>query len=97
MSDFDLDLESAEERMDGDWSTEDSVELGVLDGTTPPYEWIEAVEGGSILVLAVEGDAEELAAGFAREVREMGGDLLTFRGKLIVTPPEVSIDHDRLG
>ncbi len=97
MSDFDLDLQSAEDRMDGDWTTGNSVELGVLDGTTPPYEWIDAVEDGSVLVLAVEGDAEELAAGFAREVQEMGGELLTFRDMLIVTPPDVSIDHGRLG
>lgn len=99
MSDFDLDLKSVEEDIvadedGGDGS--DRVVLGVLDGTTPPEEWIEAVEEGQTLVLRVEGDVNQLAGGFAREISEMDGDLMTFREFLIVTPPGVSIDASRV-
>lgn len=97
MSDFDLDLKAAEDRMEGDWLDENRVVLDVLDGSTPDEERVETVDDGAILVLAVEGDVEELAAGFAREVQEGGGDLMTFRDMLIVTPADVVIDHDRLG
>jgi hypothetical protein len=47
-------------------------------------------------VLTVEGDLNELAAGFARDVRDAGGGLVHFRGFLVVTPPDVDIDADRL-
>jgi hypothetical protein len=47
-------------------------------------------------VLNVEGDLNELAAGFARDIKEAGGQLMHFRGFLIVTPPGVSIDAERL-
>lgn len=96
MTDFDLDLRTVEEQMDADQEAEGRVVLGVLDGTTPPAEWTETVVEGSTLVLAVEGDVNELAAGFAGEVREAGGDLLQFREFLIVTPPDVGIDRSRL-
>jgi hypothetical protein len=95
MSDFDLDLRNAEEQLaEGDDGSE--VVLGVLDGGTDPAEWIGAVEDGRILVLNVEGELNRLAAGFAREVRDAGGTLMRFRGFLVVTPPGVSIDTDRL-
>lgn len=100
MGDFDgLDLQSVEDQMDEE--TEDGggsnrVVLGVLDGTTPPYEWLDIIESGVVLVLNVKGDLNELAAGFARDVKEEGGQLMHFRGFLIVTPPGVSIDADRL-
>jgi hypothetical protein len=100
MGDFDgLDLQSVEDQMDEE--TEDGggsnrVVLGVLDGTTPPYEWLDIIESGVVLVLNVKGDLNELAAGFARDVKEAGGQLMHFRGFLIVTPPGVSIDADRL-
>ncbi|PSP82833.1 hypothetical protein BRC83_08455 [Halobacteriales archaeon QS_1_68_17] len=94
MSDIDLDLQSVEEQLDGD--REGRVVLGVLDGTTPDESWIGAVEDGAVLVLAVEGDVNERAAGFAREIRDAGGELMHFREFLIVTPPYVSIDTDRL-
>jgi hypothetical protein len=68
----------------------------VLDGTTPDEEWIEAVDDGTVLVLHVNGDVNELAAGFAREVRDEGGELVHFRGFLLVAPPGVRIDTDRL-
>ena len=55
-----------------------------------------AVEGGDVLVLDVDGDLNRLAAGFAREVRDAGGTLMRFRGFLVVTPPGVGIDTDRL-
>jgi len=99
MSDFDgLDLQSVEEELEGEDASGGSsrVVLGVLDGTTPPAEWIETIQGGAVLVLNVEGDLNELAAGFARDVKEGGGELMHFRGFLIVTPPGVDIDADRL-
>ena len=95
MADFDLDLRGAEEYLD----TEDidgNVILGILDGSTPAGEWIAAVENGGVLFLSVEGDLNHLAAGFAREIRDMGGELMHFRRFLIVAPPGVRIDTDRL-
>lgn len=98
MSGFDLDLGAVEQRMDeeGGADAEGRVVLGVLDGTTPPIEWIETVESGSVLVLSIEGDLNELAADFARDVKELGGGLMHFRSFLIVTPPGIGIDTDRL-
>jgi len=99
MSDFDgLDLQSVEDQLD-EGTTGDGparVVLGVLDGTTAPEEWTTTVESGAALVLNVEGDLNELAAGFAREVKEDGGELMHFRGFLVVTPPGIDIDADRL-
>ena len=97
MSDFDLDLGAVEQRMDeGDTDRERRVVLGVLNGTTPPAEWVETIEDGSVLVLSIDGDLNELAAGFARDVKEIGGELVHFRAFLIVTPPGIDIDTDRL-
>jgi hypothetical protein len=96
MSEFDLDLRNAEERLEGTDDGGSAVVLGVLDGTTDPAEWVETVAAGKILVLNVEGDLNRLAAGFAREVRDAGGTLMRFRGFLVVTPPGVGIDTDRL-
>lgn len=99
MSDFDgLDLQSVEDQLDEEDRPGGSnrVVLGVLDGTTPPYEWIDLVESGAVLVLNIEGDLNELAAGFARDIKEDGGNLMHFRDFLIVTPPSVEIDSDRL-
>ncbi|MCL9813123.1 DUF5779 family protein [Natranaeroarchaeum aerophilus] len=99
MSDFNLDLRSVEDHLedeeDGE-SFEGRVVLGVLDGTTDPAEWLQTVLGGNVLVLNVDGDVNELAAGFAREVRDEDGELVHFRGFLIVTPPGVDIDRERL-
>jgi hypothetical protein len=99
MADFDgLDLQSVEAELDEDGESDgsDRVVLGVLDGTTDPAEWIETVDSGATLVLNVEGDLNELAAGFARDVKEGGGELMHFRDFLIVTPPGVDIDAERL-
>ena len=100
MTDFSLDLRAVEEHIEGDDEEEDTfggeVVLGVLDGTTDPDEWTETVLEGNVLVLAVEGKINELAAGFARDVRDEGGELVHFRGFLIVAPPGLSIDTDRL-
>ncbi len=97
MTDFGLDLRSVEEHIDTDEKEDTTrVSLGVLDGTTPPGEWIDAVERGEVLVLAVEGELNELATGFAPEISEAGGELVHFRKFLIVTPPGVSVDTDRL-
>ncbi len=94
MTEFDLDLRAVEDQIETDEETR--VELGVLDGSTDPDEWITAVEDDRLLVLAVEGDVNERAAGFAREVTELGGDVVHFRGFLVVTPPGVGVDTDRL-
>ncbi len=100
MSDFDgLDLQSVEDELEdeaGEGTGSGRVVLGVLDGSTPPEEWLETVEDGAVLVLNVDGDLNELAAGFARDVKEGGGELMHFRGFLVVTPPGVDIDADRL-
>ncbi|MFB6183391.1 MAG: DUF5779 family protein [Haloarculaceae archaeon] len=97
MSDIDLDLRAAEEQLDDETGdAEGRVVLGILDGTTPDEEWIRLIEDDDVLVLHVEGDVNERAAGFARDVRDMGGHLMQFRGFLVVTPPGVDIDTDRL-
>ncbi|QZP37535.1 DUF5779 family protein [Halobaculum magnesiiphilum] len=95
MSDFGLDLRDAEEMIESEGTVGDVV-LGVLDGETEPEQWVRNVEYGNVLVLAVEGDLNELASGFARQINEMGGELTHFRGFLIVSPPDVGIDTDRL-
>ncbi len=97
MADFNLDLRAVEDHLEGDDDEESGqVTLAVLDGTTPDEEWIDAVDRGEVLVLAIEGDLNVLAAGFAREIKEMGGDLVHFRGFLVVTPPDTSVNTDRL-
>ncbi|MFC6757978.1 MULTISPECIES: DUF5779 family protein [Haloarcula] len=99
MSDFEgLDLQAVEDQMAADEETGGShrVVLGVLDGTTDDAEWVEAIEDGQVLVLNVDGDLNELASGFARPVKDAGGDLMHFRGFLIVTPASVRIDKSRL-
>lgn len=102
MDEFDLDLRAIEEQIEEDEpegsvaSDIDGIELGVLDGTTAPEEWIGVIEAGRVLVLAIEGDLNELAAGFARDIHELGGELVHFRGFLIVTPPAVPVDSSRL-
>ena len=97
MSDFDLDLQAIESEIDDEETPATSrVVLGVLDGHTPKSEWVAEVEAGGVLVLAVEGDLNRLAGGFAREIRELGGELIHFRKFLLVTPPGVHIDTDRL-
>ncbi|WP_436344880.1 DUF5779 family protein [Natronorubrum sp. FCH18a] len=96
MSDFDLDLRTVEEHIDEELDIEGSIILGMLDGTTPAEEWLEAISKGNVLVLNVEGDVNELAAGFARDIKESGGNLVHFRGFLLVTPPGVDVSTDRL-
>jgi hypothetical protein len=95
MSDFDLDLQTAEGELD-EPENGGRVVLGVLDGTTDPLEWVEHVENDDILVLNVEGDLNELAAPFARDIRDLGGELMHFRDFLVVSPPGRDIDTDRL-
>ena len=95
MGDFDLDLQTAEGELE-EPDTSGQVVLGVLDGTTEPEAWIEHVESDDVLVLNVEGDLNELAAGFAREIRDLGGELMHFRGFLVVSPPGREINADRL-
>ncbi len=96
MADFNLDLRSVEEHIDEESEDGTRITLGVLDGTTPPEEWIAATERGEVLVLAVDGDLNDLARGFAREISESGGELVHFRQFLVVTPDGGSIDTDRL-
>lgn len=95
MSDFDLDLRGAEEQLDDD-EIQGDVVLGVLDGSTDPRVWIRNIESGNVLVLAIDGDLNTLATGFAREVKDMGGELMHFRKFLVITPENVDIDTDRL-
>jgi hypothetical protein len=101
MGDFDgLDLQAVEDQIEDDEGDDtggsNRVVLGVLDGTTPPEEWVKVVTAGGVLVLNVDGDLNELAAGFARDIKEAGGNLMHFRDFLIVTPPAVEIDAHRL-
>ena len=99
MSEFGLDLQRVEEMIDDEKleaAGDDQVVLGVLDGTTPPAEWIELVGGGHTLILAVEGPLEELAREFAPQIDEQGGDVVHFRSFLIVTPPGQTVDKSRL-
>ncbi|WP_254271443.1 DUF5779 family protein [Haloarcula marina] len=99
MSEFEgLDLQAVEDQMaaDEDGGGCNRVVLGVLDGDTDDDEWVDLIEDGAALVLNVDGDLNELAAGFARPVKEADGELMHFRGFLVVTPPGVSIDTDRL-
>ncbi|QGN06951.1 hypothetical protein Hrd1104_06345 [Halorhabdus sp. CBA1104] len=95
MSEFDLDLQAVESQLEGD-EGDHRVVLGILDGTTPDEEWVQLATDGAVLVLDVQGDVNEQAGGFARDVRDNGGSLVHFRGFLIVTPPRVEIDTDRL-
>lgn len=95
MGEFDLDLGTIEEdEFDADGDRR--VVLGILDGSTPGDEWLEEVARGNVLVLDVAGDLNELASGFAREVKEAGGSVMHFRGFLVVTPPRTAVDTDRL-
>lgn len=96
MVDFDLDLRTVEEHIDEEFELEGSIVLGVLDGTTPTGEWVDAVSKGNVLLLSVDGDVNELAAGFARDIKESGGNLVHFRGFLVITPPGVDVNTDRL-
>lgn len=96
MSDFDLDLRTVEEHIDDELELEGSIILGFLDGETPDDEWLEAISKGNVLVLNVDGDVNELATGFARDVKESGGNLVHFRGFLLVTPPGVDVSTERL-
>lgn len=96
MSDFDLDLQTAEGELD-EPDVRGQVVLGVLDGSTDPDEWLAHVENDDVLVLNIEGDLNELAAPFARDVRDVGGELMHFRDFLVISPPGRDIDTDRLG
>lgn len=95
MDGFDLDLLAAEDQLD-DTDADNRIILDVLDGTTEPSERIGAIREGFVLVLAIEGDLNELAADFARKIKDMGGHLVHFRGFLIITPPGIYVDMDRL-
>lgn len=95
MSEFDLDLGAIEEDLDEE-DAHRRIVLGRLDGTTPDEEWIDVVSQGDVLVLAIEGDMNDLAAGFARDIHDAGGSLVHFREFLIVAPPTVTVDTDRL-
>jgi hypothetical protein len=97
MGEFDLDLQTVEDQLEGDDDDRARIVLEILDGTTPDQEYVDLVEDGAVLLLNVEGDVNERAAGFAREIRDMGGDLVHFRGFLIIAPEDVTVDTDRLG
>lgn len=94
MGEFDLDLGAIEQEIDED--RERRVVLGVLDGSTPGEDWIEAVAAGNVLVLSIDGTLTDLAGDFAPEVRDAGGSVVHFREFLIVAPPDVEVDTGRL-
>ncbi len=94
MGEFDLDLGTIEQEIDDDGDRR--VVLGVLDGSTPGERWIEEVAAGNVLVLYVDGNLTELAADFAAPVRDGGGSVVHFRNFLVVSPPDVEVDTDRL-
>jgi hypothetical protein len=94
MSDFDLDLRTVEEHIDEEFEGE--IVLGILDGTTPAAEWLDTVSNGAVLVLCFDGEVNDLASGFARDVKESGGTLIHFRGFLVVAPPGIDVDTERL-
>lgn len=94
-SNFNLDLKSVEEHIEHD-GEDTAVVLGVLDGSTPPEDWIETIDQGNVLVLAIDGNLNELAAGFARDVKDLGGNLVRFRDFLIISPADVAVDSDRV-
>lgn len=94
MGEFDLDLSTIEEEMEENRDT--GVILGVLDGSTPGEEWMRAVATGKVLVLSIDGNLTELAAEFAPEVKDAGGSVVHFRDFLIVSPPDVEVDTERL-
>lgn len=96
MGDFDLDLQAVEDQMEDEEREGSQIILGILDGSTSDGEWLTEIEGGAVLVLSIDGDVNELASGFAREVKSQGGELMHFRDFLIVTPPGVVIDTERL-
>jgi hypothetical protein len=97
MTDFDLDLGAIEEDLEaGEDRSDGHVVLDVLDGETPPEEWLDLVEAGNVLVLSVDGPLEELAADFAPDIDQAGGSIVHFRDFLIAVPPTVTIDTDRL-
>jgi len=96
MADFDLDLGAIEEDMAEENEGGNCVVLGILDGDTPPREWVDAVAEGNVLVLSIEGRLSDLAGDFAPEIDEAGGSLVHFRDFLIVAPPGVDVDTDRL-
>ena len=100
MDDFSLNLRNAEEQIEvteeGDGSRDVGITLGVLDGSTPDDEWLREIADDNVLFLAVEGDLNRLAAGFARDVKEIDGTLMHFRKFLVVAPPGVEVDTDRL-
>ncbi len=98
MSDFDLDLRAVEEHIEEDpeFELEGSVVLDILDDSSDPQSLINSVGAGNVLILAVDGDVNQLAAGFARDIKEAGGSLVHFRGFLVVTPPGVEVDTSNL-
>ena len=97
MADFDLDLGAIEEEMAENGSEGGGrIVLGILDGNTPPQEWIDAVAAGHVLVLSIQGRLEDLAGDFAPEIDEAGGSLVHFRDFLVVAPPGVTVNTDRL-
>lgn len=96
MDEFDLDLRTVEDEIDDPDGDDPGVVLGVLDGRTSASEWLSAVENGKVLVLAVDGDLNRLAGRFAGDVSELGGDLISFREMLVVVPPDVTLDAERI-
>lgn len=97
MTEFDLDLSAIEEDLkDEEERGGGRIVLAILDGDTPGQEWIDLIEEGHVLVLSIEGRLDDLAAEFAPKIDEGDGSIVHFRDFLIVAPPTVTIDTDRL-
>jgi MinD-like ATPase involved in chromosome partitioning or flagellar assembly len=93
MGEFDLDLGSIEENMPED---DRRVILDVLDGSSSGEQWVRDVASGNVLVLHVRGELDELVGEFAEDIKEFGGSITHFRSFLVIVPPDVEIDTDRL-
>lgn len=93
MGDFDLDLGSIEENIE---EGDRRVILDILEESTSGDTWVADVTDGNIIVLHVIGELDEVVGGFAEKINSIGGSIVHFRSFLILTPPGVEIDTDRL-
>jgi hypothetical protein len=94
MDRFELNLESIEEELTE--TTNQKIILGFLDGSIPGSEWIKELDSGNVVVLQVKGDLEELVHDIAPEIKQKGGSIVHFRGFLILAPPGIFVDNERL-
>lgn len=94
MGEFDLDLGRIEQDLAGDEAGR--VVLGVLGEDAAGKDWLGEIRQGRVLVLAVDGDLNQVGHEFATGVKDFGGSLVHFRGFLIATPPGITVDTSNL-